>query len=177
MKNKIDSNHFAMVGSSDVSFLRVAGRSAADSKLYWRWGDDNLFPNALALMSRRSTTHRRIINDKADYISGKGFSFDENVSVLAQIVECANDEGETLRQVLNKVAFDKALFGDAFVEIVTDEGRSFFSVYHQDASRCRRHKDNEQVVLPIGLNSPKRRRECCLCIRNSKPTKMDFCTR
>lgn len=98
MKNKIDSNHFAMVGSSDVSFLRVAGRSAADSKLYWRWGDDNLFPNALALMSRRSTTHRRIINDKADYISGKGFSFDENVSVLAQIVECANDEGETLRR-------------------------------------------------------------------------------
>ncbi len=28
-------------------------------------------------MARRSTTHRRIINDKADYISGKGFVCDE----------------------------------------------------------------------------------------------------
>jgi hypothetical protein len=44
---------------------------------FWRWGDDNMFPAHLALMSRRSTTHRRIINDKADYISGKGFSLDE----------------------------------------------------------------------------------------------------
>jgi len=44
-----------------------------------KWGDDNLFPNALALMARRSVTHRRIINDKADYISGKGFSCDEGL--------------------------------------------------------------------------------------------------
>ena len=45
------------------------GASRVDSDKFWRWGDDNLFPAALALMARRSTTHRRIINDKADYIS------------------------------------------------------------------------------------------------------------
>ena len=49
------------------------GSTEAGATHYWRWGDDNLFPNALALMARRSTTHRRIINDKADYVSGKGF--------------------------------------------------------------------------------------------------------
>ena len=31
-----------------------------------------------------------------------------------------NGDGESLRQVLNKLAFDKALFGNAFLEIVTD---------------------------------------------------------
>ena len=38
-----------------------------ESKEFWRWGTDNNLPEALALLSRRSTAHRRIINDKADY--------------------------------------------------------------------------------------------------------------
>lgn len=117
------------------------------SGAYWRWGSDNLFPYALALMSRRSTTHRRIINDKADYISGKGFSFDPLEKRLAGMVERANGRGESLRQVLNKLAFDKALFGNAFLEVVTDEGRSFLSFYHQDASKCRVAKDNDHILL------------------------------
>jgi hypothetical protein len=36
----------------------------------WRWGEDNMLPYALSLMARNSTAHRRIINDKADYIAG-----------------------------------------------------------------------------------------------------------
>ena len=35
-------------------------------------------------MARRSVTHRRIINDKADYISGKGFSCDEGHEPCSQ---------------------------------------------------------------------------------------------
>ena len=45
-------------------------------KRCWNWGDDNLFPVGLAQMARRSATHRRILNDKADYISGKGFVYE-----------------------------------------------------------------------------------------------------
>lgn len=119
----------------------------SDSSEYWRWGDDNLFPYALALMSRRSTTHRRIINDKADYISGKGFSFDPTVSVLGDFIGCANGNGETLRQVLNKLAFDKALFGNAFLEIVTNPEGTFLSLFHQDASKCRVARDNDHIIM------------------------------
>ena len=80
----------------------------------WRWGTDNMFPYALSILARRSTAHRRIINDKADYISGKGFSFDENRPELEMIVEAANRTGETLRQVINKLAFDKAPVRECF---------------------------------------------------------------
>ena len=125
----------------------LTGRQCSSNELFWRWGDDNLFPDALALMSRRSTTHRRIINDKADYISGKGFNYDFDNHVLAQFVGCVNGRGETLRQVLNRLAFDKSLFGNAFLEIVTDAERSFLSLYHQDASRCRVAKDGEHILL------------------------------
>ena len=117
------------------------------SDKFWRWGDDNLFPYALALMSRRSTTHRRIINDKADYISGKGFTCDASQSALAQFIDRVNGSGESLRQVMNKLAFDKALFGNAFMEIVTDAGHTFLSLYHQDASRCRVARDGEHILL------------------------------
>lgn len=114
---------------------------------FWRWGDDNRLPEALALLARRSTTHRRIIHDKADYISGKGFVCDERERLLARLIEDANGEGESLRQILNKLAFDKALFGNAFLEVVTDPAHTFLSLFHQDASHCRLAKDNRHVLL------------------------------
>ena len=120
---------------------------AVQSKKFWRWGDDNMLPYALSLMSRRSTTHRRIINDKADYIAGKGFSFDEQEPLLSSFVERANGEGDSLRRVLYRLAFDKALMGNAFLEVVTDEAHSFLSLHHQDASRCRLARDNSHVLL------------------------------
>lgn len=118
-----------------------------ESKEFWRWGVDNNMPDALAVLSRRSTAHRRIINDKADYISGKGFNYDSSIPILGEVVECVNGEGESLRQVLNKLAFDKSLFGNAFLEIVTDASHSFLSLYHQDASRCRVAKDSQHIIL------------------------------
>ena len=117
------------------------------SEKFWRWGDDNMLPYALSLMSRRSTTHRRIINDKADYIAGKGFSFDEQEPFLRSMVESANGEGDSLRRVLYRLAFDKALMGNAFLEVVTDQAHSFLSLHHQDASRCRLARDSEHVLL------------------------------
>lgn len=123
------------------------GAIQPSSAHYWQWGDDNQFPYALALLSRRSTTHRRIINDKADYISGKGFSYDSNIERLGDFVGTANAQGESLREVVNKLAFDKALFGNAFAEVVTDLNRSFLSVFHQDASKCRVAKDSKHVIL------------------------------
>ena len=102
--------------TADPYITLGAGRVENDA--FWRWGDDNLFPNALALMARRSVTHRRIINDKADYISGKGFTCDEAQQPrLAAFLRHVNGDGESLRQVLNKLAFDKALFGNAFLEV------------------------------------------------------------
>lgn len=134
-----------VVDSSD-GFMGMPATVLQD-KRYWRWGDDNLFPEALAQMSRRSTTHRRIINDKADYISGKGFSYDPEQQDLGQLVEAVNGQGESLRQLLKKIAFDKCLFGNAFVEVVTDPAGSFLSLYHHDASKCRLAKNAQAVIM------------------------------
>ena len=144
---KIKPKTALAVGNRTDPYLTL-GAGTVQSDRFWRWGDDNLFPAALALMSRRSTTHRRrIINDKADYISGKGVVCDTASPLLARFVEAVNGDGESLRQLLNKLAYDKSLFGNAFLEVVTDARRSFLSLYHQDASRCRLAKDSAHVLL------------------------------
>jgi hypothetical protein len=125
----------------------AAAGTAVENPLYWNWGDDNLFPHALSLLSHRSTIHRRILNDKANYIAGKGIAFDPAQTPLEQLVEAANGSGETLRQVIRKIAFDKMLFGNAFLEIVTDPRHSFLSLFHQDASKCRLAKDRQHILL------------------------------
>ncbi len=117
------------------------------SDKFWRWGDDNLFPNALAALARRSSTHRRVINDKADYIAGKGVAYDTQQALLGQFIAKVNSRGESLRQLLSKVSFDKVLFGNAFIEVVCDEAHTTLSLFHHDASRCRVAADSEHIIL------------------------------
>lgn len=144
---KIESKNHISVGNRQAEPLFALSGKVVQSDKFWRWGDDNLLPNALSLMSRRSTTHRRIINDKADYIAGKGFSFDEHQPLLRALTEQANGEGDTLRATLFRLAFDKALMGNAFLEVVTDERHSFLSLYHQDSSLCRVARDKQHIIL------------------------------
>ncbi|MFI3280605.1 MAG: phage portal protein [Rikenellaceae bacterium] len=134
------------VSNSHEPYMLVGNRSGVSDK-YWHWGDDNLFPLALAQMSRRSTIHRRIINDKADYIAGKGLVVDPELKLTSQFVESVNGGGESLRQLLYKLAFDKSLFGNAFLEVVTDASNSFLSLYHHDASHCRVSKKDGHILL------------------------------
>lgn len=126
-------------------------RRSAGSDKFWSWGDDNLFPIHLSQLSRRSVTHRRIINDKADYISGKGFAYDSTQPLIGAFVNRANAEGESLRQIISRVAFDKMLFANAFVEVVRRADHSSLALYHHDASTCRVAKVEEgetpQIII------------------------------
>lgn len=139
-KTKIGVANFA------EPYVGATAKSSTNNK-FWMWGDDNQTPTRLAQLSRRSTIHRRIINDKADYISGKGVVVDAKLPKCASFVERVNGDGETLRQLLSKLAFDKALFGNAFMEVVTDNTHSFLSLYHHDASTCRVAKESDHILL------------------------------
>ena len=145
----MDKKNTRAIGIADrIEPFMTLSPQRVENERFWRWGDDNLFPEALAQMARRSTIHRRIINDKADYISGKGFICDEvQQPRLATFIRSVNGRNESLRQVINRLALDKALFGNAFLEIVTDASHSFLSLYHQDASRCRLARDSQHVLL------------------------------
>ena len=48
------------VNNRTVDPYITLGAGRVENDAFWRWGDDNLFPNALALMARRSVTHRPV---------------------------------------------------------------------------------------------------------------------
>ena len=127
------------------NFIRAFPQTVIPEKRgdIWQWGFDNMEPQRLASLARKSVAHRRVLNDKADYISGKGFAYDENNKTLDRIIRRAN-AWESLRSVLNKLAFDKCTFGNAFLEIAVNRGVVVF--FHQDATLCRVN-ENGYVVL------------------------------
>lgn len=145
-RNKTLTRIAATCNRTEPLFGSVASGRQSNDKV-WLWGDDNMLPYALSLMARRSVTHRRIINDKADYIAGKGVAFNESIALLGDIVNRANGSGETLRSIIARLALDEAMFGNAFMEVVTDTEHSFLSLYHVDASTCRLARSSEHVVM------------------------------
>ena len=145
--NKTITRIAATKNAAEPLFGSVAGSGRASNDKVWLWGDDNMLPYLLSLMARRSVIHRRIINDKADYIAGKGVAYNENIPLLGDIVEHANGSGESLRSVIARLALDEAMFGNAFMEVVTDAEHSYLSFYHIDASTCRLARDTEHVVM------------------------------
>ncbi len=136
----------AAFGGAGGDFPAQAPPAAAAERV-WRWGTDNMLPEALALLSRRSPVHRRVLNDKADYIAGKGFTFDAGRGRLKRLVECVNPSGESLGRLLGRLAYDKALFGNAWLEAVTDREGGFLALWHQDATRCRAARGDDAAVL------------------------------
>ena len=110
------------------------------------FGSDNLFPQQLAEITRTSTAHRAILKYKQIFTIGEGFNFDENNKPLEEFINHAN-EAETLRNVYKKIIQDWLIFGNYFVEFVTDKKNSFFNVFHKDVTKIRLNKDGDGVII------------------------------
>ncbi len=119
-------------------FIRTA-KSGGDSGL-WNWGTDNLFPVHLERLARQNASHRRVMHNKADYMSGNGFAYDERNKRLARIVQQPN-RSSSLRELCNRLAYDKVFLGNTFMEVVVNKG--VVMLFHQDATRCRISKPND----------------------------------
>ncbi|MBO7198421.1 MAG: phage portal protein [Alistipes sp.] len=147
MADKVNIWHVASTRNRAEPLLGSGMAANMTTDKVWYWGDNNMLPQALSQIARNSVAHRRIINDKADYIAGKGVTCDSDNVVIKKLASSANGSGESLRSVIARLALDEAMFGNAFMEVVTDAEGSFLSFYHVDASKCRLARDNERVVM------------------------------
>ena len=107
------------------------------------FGDDNLFPQQLAELSRSASTHRAILNTKTTFTIGEGFSsLDEK---LVEYIDDVNANGESMNDVMKKVVSDFWTHGNAYVEIVL--GAGYINLYHQDATTARVHKGKKKILF------------------------------
>lgn len=142
-KTKIAINN----NRGDSLFAGIGSGSIVTNSEYWSFGSNNMFPYALSILSRSSAAHRRIMNDKADYISGKGFICDDKEKELNSFIKHVNNKDENLRNMLRDVIYDYILTGNGYIEVVSNNKGSFLSLFHQDSTKCRLSKDKKHIIL------------------------------
>ena len=110
---------------------------------YVPFGDDNLFPQYLAELKRKSSTNRSVLAQKTIFTSGAKFVC--NNPELERFVEDVNADHESLRDVFKKLADDYYTFGNSYMECVIYDGG--INLYHLDATKVRMSKTNKEIYI------------------------------
>lgn len=109
---------------------------------YVPFGVDNLLPQYLAEIKRKSPTHRAILGQKK--ILSIGQEFHSENEMLIKFIENVNID-ESLGDVYARVIDDYYSFGNAYVQIV--KHNTGINLYHIDATKCRVSKDQEYIYI------------------------------
>jgi len=107
------------------------------------FGNDNLFPQYLAELKRKSSTHRSVLAQKTVFTSGAKFVCDNES--LREFIEDVNADQESLRDIFKKLADDYYTFGNAYMECVKYDGG--VNLYHLDATTVRMSKSKKEVYV------------------------------
>lgn len=115
---------------------------------YISCGLDNLFPQSLAELSRKSTVHRALLKSKALYITGKGFECED-----VKTMEFLNrvNLNESLRNVSQKVIYDYITFGNAWLQIISKGNVT--QLYHVDSTKVRLAKKEGYCIIHPDWNN------------------------
>jgi len=112
---------------------------------YIPFGDKikNDLPQHLAMLRRKSATHRSILEQKVAFSLGCGFmSEDER---LQEYFKNVNSNGEDFTDVWYKILSDNYTFANSYVEVVTYDGG--VNLFHIDATKVRKSKDTESIIV------------------------------
>lgn len=114
---------------------------------YIPFGTDNLYPQALASLYRKSVALRGIVNSQVTYTSAGGIQLDSNDSRALELVEQANSKGQSLTEVFENAFLDKRFSGNGWIEIVTNRERSMLSFFHVQSVKCRYAKGKKACLI------------------------------
>lgn len=156
-KNKVLATEIVNAASGVPDMPVEKTKADYNNNVYaWKkFGSDNLFPQALALMSRRSVVHRSIMYHKKNYvIPHKMLCQDETV---LKYIESVNANDESMVEVLGKSYLDYQN-GNCYLEIVKypKTGGGFgVNLYHRDYTKARvKDIDNSKDKTPAILFHP-----------------------
>lgn len=137
-------------GDEFIRPAEIAPGASLRSQNWHFFGHDNLFPQALAYLNRKSPVHRGIINSRRRYITGSGFTTED--ATLENYLTTVNAQNETLRHIYGRLVLDKVSSGNAYIEIVTNRQRQFINIYHHDYTNCRVGRKNEEGYILLHPN-------------------------
>jgi hypothetical protein len=142
-KNNIE---VGFINSAKIDPFSFSGGTITSNE-YWRYGSNNLWPYALAMLSREVPIHRRILNDKRNYTLGRGIVADKKEKEIQKYLSHVNNLGNNISDVLSNVIYDRYLTGNGYLEVVTNRKNTFLSLFHQDSTKCRLARDKKHIIL------------------------------
>jgi predicted transcriptional regulator len=104
---------------------------------YIEYGVRNDYPEYLLELFNKSAKHNAIIRNKVHYISGNGWTGNE------QYINNIN-RSESLNDITRKISMDIELFGGAYLEIIWSANKTISEIWHCDYTKFRTNKDNTQ---------------------------------
>ena len=146
MENSV--NKIKAFVSTDVPIIPVEVKVTDLNHLdYIPFGSDNLFPQALAALNRKSISLRGILESKTIYTVAGGFKVEDGNVAAEDFIEDVNSQGQSFTDVFDNHLTDKGIIGNAYLEIVTDKGQKEIMFNHVQAVKCRLSKDKESVLI------------------------------
>lgn len=89
---------------------------------YIWWGKKNDFPEVLIQLLNNSALHHNIVEKRAGMIMGTGIEVDKssnkNLILTETFLKSVNRYGETMQEVLEKIALDFVVFNSAAVQVL-----------------------------------------------------------
>jgi hypothetical protein len=121
----------------DIMVLRFADSSIpvfkeSKNKGYIKYGENNLYPKYLNYLFNKSAKHNAIVNGKAMYIFGAGYT---NGDIIV------NKLNESLNDITKKCILDTRVYGGYRLEIIWNKIGQVCEVYHVEYSTIRKGKD------------------------------------
>jgi len=117
-------------------------------KDYVLFGTDNAYPEYILKLYNRSAKHNAIINSKANYILGNGWSFDElgvDAVQKSKMQLFINGFEEPLNDLTRKIILDYELFGGFALEVTwSKDGKKIAGLAHVDFTYVRSNQDNTE---------------------------------
>tara|TARA_R110002167_G_scaffold305358_1_gene509493 strand:- start:2284 stop:3576 length:1293 start_codon:yes stop_codon:yes gene_type:complete len=148
MESKTPEKKINAFVSTEVPITPVELKATdQNNKDYIPFGSDNLYPQALASLCRKSISLRGTLDSKVIYTVAAGFKIDEGNTAGTDFIDSVNSKEQSLSEVYEDFSTDKNYIGNAYLEIVTDNAQKEISFNHIQAVKCRVSKDKESILI------------------------------
>lgn len=109
-----------------------------NGKDFISWGSDNKYPNFLWGLYNTCSTLQTIINGTGDYVCG-----DDIVCNVSGFTSTVNKKGETISDIIQKIAIDYLVFGSFAVQVIRNINGGVAEIYWLDINKLRSDEKNE----------------------------------
>lgn len=136
-KNKIDL-FLAAIDPYIKSNIVSGEEKKISGKDFVVWGDNNSYPKFLWDNYLNCVTLQSIINGTIDYVIG-----DDIISNVEKFNQQINKKGETLTDIIKKIATDYIVFGSFAIQIIRNMLGEVNEIYWVDINKLRSDEKNE----------------------------------